>query len=240
MQRHQLHNGLRQDAGAAQGQGADLDNTLQAAANGGEVSVNVAQLVQRPADREQNVQTGPCRQQTTGRALEQRFAAAAFKYLEGRTDGGLAQAQQAGHGLHMVGFAEFDEHLQASGLKQIQRLVEVFVGPSQQCRHRFQLGQYAPRPRQQTGAVIGQAHAVGVTFKQGHAEARFQFANRAGDHGLRPEQRLRGFGHAAVIGHPDKGAHVHQARQFTGLHKGRLAGQRVRRTMPLVPWSGNK
>ena len=128
----------------------------------------------------------------------------------------------------MVGFAQFDENLQAPGLEQIQRLGPGFVSTVEQLRDAVQFGQHAAGAGQQAGAVIGQAHAVGVALKQQHTEASLQFGNRTGHYRLCPEQGFRGFGYTAVVGHPDKGAHVHQAGQLTRLHGGRLFDWAIR------------
>ncbi|MNX93594.1 hypothetical protein D3C86_1257840 [compost metagenome] len=179
---HHAHHGFGQYSGAAQGQGADLHHALQGTAQCGDIGLDVAQFVQRPADRKENFVAGAGWLQPAGRTLEQRLAAPAFHHFDSRADGRLAQAKQAGYGLHVPGFAELDEHLQASGLKQVQRLDRTFVRAIEQSRHTVEFGQHATCPRQQALAETGQAHAVGVAFEQWHIELGLQLGDRPGHH----------------------------------------------------------
>ena len=55
---HQAHDGLGQDAGAAQGQGADLDHALQRSLQGADIGVDMAQFIEGAAHREQDVEAG--------------------------------------------------------------------------------------------------------------------------------------------------------------------------------------
>lgn len=88
-----------------------MNGAVQRAMQRRQISIDPPQFVQRPTYWKEDFEAGTRRLQPARRALKEPPAAAIFEHLERGADGRLAQPEEVGDRLHVVGFAEFDEQL---------------------------------------------------------------------------------------------------------------------------------